>query len=124
MPYLAQIAVARLPRLPVFGADYPTPDGSGIRDSIHVMDVADGHRVALEHMEDDVGVRVLDFGTGVGTSVLDLVETVKAASGIPILYDLRGAQVTWRPLSPTQRGVEAMCRDAWRLQQNPAGYSD
>ncbi len=137
MPYLAQIAVGRLARLSVFGADYPTPDGTGIRDYIHVMDVADGHRVALEHLDDDAGMRVLNLGTGVGTSVLELVEAFEAASGRPIPYDVvprRPGDVATLVADParaerdwgwrTQRGVEAMCTDAWRFQQrNPAGYS-
>ena len=137
MPYLAQIAVGRLPRLSVFGADYPTPDGTGIRDYIHVMDVADGHRVALEHLDDDAGVRVLNLGTGVGTSVIELVEAFEAASGRPIPYDVvprRPGDVAALVADParaerewdwlTQRSVEAMCRDAWRFQQrHPVGYS-
>ncbi len=137
MPYLAQVAVGRRPRLSVFGGDYPTPDGTGIRDYIHVMDVADGHRVALDHLDDAPGLSVLNLGTGVGTSVLQLLASFEAASGRPIPYDVvprRPGDVAELVADPARveqmwgwrarRDVRAMCRDAWRFQQlNPAGYA-
>jgi UDP-glucose 4-epimerase len=136
MPFLAQVAVGRLPRLRVFGADYPTRDGSGVRDYIHVMDVADGHREALAHLDASPAFRVLNLGTGVGTSVLELRDAFQAASGreIPVeLTDRRPGDVAELVADPaaverewgwrTTRDVAAMCRDAWAFQQrNPDGY--
>ncbi len=137
MPYLAQVAVGRRERLSVFGDDYPTPDGTGIRDYIHVMDVAEGHRRALEHLGDENGMRVFNLGTGVGASVLDLVAAFERASGRPIPYEVTGRRpgdVTELVADPTAvaeawnwaatRDLAAMCRDAWRFQElNPAGYA-
>ncbi len=137
MPYLAQVAVGRLPRLSVFGDDYPTPDGTGVRDYIHVVDVADGHRAALELVDDEAGMRVLNLGTGVGTSVFELLSAFGRASGRAIPYDVgprRPGDVAALVADPSRaerdwrwratRDIEAMCRDAWRFQQlNPAGYS-
>jgi UDP-glucose 4-epimerase len=137
LPYLTQVAVGRLPRLQVFGTDYPTPDGSCIRDYVHVVDVADGHRVALEHLTDAPGLRVRNLGTGVGTSVLELVAAFERAAGRTLPVELTGrrpgdvAQLVadpglvaqewdWR----TQRDLAAMVDDAWRFQQlNPFGHS-
>ncbi|WP_327119731.1 UDP-glucose 4-epimerase GalE [Nocardia sp. NBC_01730] len=136
MPYLTQVAVGRLERLSVFGGDYPTPDGSAIRDYIHVMDVADGHRLAVEHLGEEPGMRVFNLGTGAGVSVLELVEAFSAACGKEIPYqvvDRRPGDVArliadssrverewgWR----TTRNLAAMCDDAWRFQRlNPNGY--
>jgi UDP-glucose 4-epimerase len=136
MPYLMQIAVNRLDRLPVYGADYPTPDGTPIRDYIHVMDVADGHRLALEHLADAPGMRMFNLGTGNGVSVLELVAAFSEACGKQIPYDItdrRPGDVAcviadssrverewgWR----TTKDLAAMCRDAWRFQKlNPRGY--
>ncbi|MFP3989792.1 UDP-glucose 4-epimerase GalE [Streptomyces sp. E11-3] len=138
MPYVAQVAVGRLDRLRVFGDDYPTPDGTGVRDYIHVMDVAEGHRVALGHLDDAPGMRVFNLGTGVGTSVRELVAAFAEASGRDVPYEITGrrpgdvaalvADPTavagawgWR----TSRDLADMCRDAWRFQDlNPAGYPD
>jgi UDP-glucose 4-epimerase len=137
LPYLTQVAVGRLQKLQVFGTDYPTPDGSCIRDYVHVVDVADGHRVALDHLADAPGLRVRNLGTGVGTSVLELVDAFEQASGRPVPVELTGrrpgdvAQLVadprlvarewgWR----TTRDVPAMVRDAWQFQQlNPFGHS-
>ncbi|MEU8520338.1 UDP-glucose 4-epimerase GalE [Streptomyces sp. NBC_01216] len=136
MPYLAQVAVGRRERLTVFGDDYPTPDGTGIRDYVHVVDVAEGHRRALEHLGDENGLRVFNLGTGVGSSVLDLVRAFGSASGRPVPYEVAGrrpgdvAELVADPgavaaawgWSPT-RGLAAMCEDAWRFQElHPDGY--
>lgn len=137
MPYLSQIAVGRLTELSVFGGDYPTPDGTAVRDYIHVVDVADAHRVALEHLGDRSGFRVFNLGTGSGVSVLELVAAFSGACGQNIPYrivDRRSGDVAsliadaanierewgWR----TKRDLADMCRDAWTFQkQNPAGYA-
>lgn len=138
MPYLAQIAVGRLAELRVFGDDYPTPDGTGIRDYIHVVDVADAHRVALDHLDDQTGFRVFNLGTGSGVSVLELIAAFSAACGQDIPYrivdrrlgdvasliadaSLVASQWGWR----TKRDLTDMCRDAWAFQkQNPDGYPE
>lgn len=137
MPYLSQIAVGRLTELSVFGGDYPTPDGTAVRDYIHVVDVADAHRVALEHLDDQTGFRVFNLGTGSGVSVLQLVTAFSGACGQDIPYRIverrlgdvasliaNAGQVErewgWR----TKRDLADMCRDAWRFQQkNPNGYA-
>lgn len=137
MPYLAQIAVGRLAELSVFGDDYDTPDGTAIRDYIHVVDVADAHRVALEHLDDRTGFRVFNLGTGSGVSVLQLVAAFSAACSKDIPYRIVGRRPGdvpslvadpslverewgWR----TKRDLAEMCRDAWNFQQkNPAGYA-
>ncbi|MFF7132265.1 UDP-glucose 4-epimerase [Streptomyces sp. SAI-126] len=137
MPYVAQVAVGRREQLSVFGDDYPTPDGTGVRDYIHVMDVAEGHRVAVEHLDDDTGMRVFNLGTGVGTSVLELVAAFGEASGrdIPhrivdrrpgdvaeLVADASAVAAAWN--WTTTRDLAAMCRDAWRFQElNPHGYA-
>ncbi|WP_206337660.1 UDP-glucose 4-epimerase GalE [Streptomyces sp. WAC 06738] len=136
MPYLAQVAVGRLPGLRVFGDDYATADGTGVRDYIHVRDVAEGHRVALEHLGDENGMRVFNLGTGVGTSVLELVAAFTRACGRPIPYEItarRPGDVAALIADPgavarawnwtTTRDLAAMCRDAWAFQElNPSGY--
>ena len=136
MPYMAQVAVGRRPVLTVFGDDYDTVDGTGVRDYIHVVDVADGHRVALEHLGDEAGMSVLNLGTGVGTSVLQLAAAFEAASGrsVPIaMAERRPGDVATLHADPslvarrwgwrTRRDVAAICRDAWVFQQrNPYGY--
>jgi UDP-glucose 4-epimerase len=137
MPYMMQVAVGRLEKLQVFGGDYATPDGSGVRDYLHVMDVAEAHRVALEHLDDEPGMRAFNLGTGTGASVLQLVAAFQEISGIAIPYEVVGRQAGdvasliadptridkewgWR----TTRDVLAMCRDGWRFQQlHPNGYS-
>ncbi|MEU0412072.1 UDP-glucose 4-epimerase GalE [Streptomyces griseorubiginosus] len=136
MPYLAQVAAGRLPKLSVFGDDYPTPDGTGVRDYIHVMDVAEGHRLALDHLDDRGGMRVFNLGTGQGTSVLDLVAAFQRACGVPIPYEItdrRPGDVPALVADPsavarawnwtTTHDLTAMCEDAWRFQElNPSGY--
>jgi UDP-glucose 4-epimerase len=136
LPYMAQVAVGRLPHLTVFGDDYNTPDGTGVRDYIHVVDVADGHRVGLDHFGDAVGMQRYNLGTGVGTSVLELAAAFGAAAGqeIPIRITGRrpgdvdvliadagkvGAAWGWS----TKRDLSDMVRDAWQFQKsNPLGY--
>ncbi len=136
MPFVSQVAVGRLPRLRVFGDDYATPDGTGVRDYIHVVDLALGHLRALERIDELAGVTTLNLGTGRGYSVLEMVRAFEAASGRAVPYDVvarrpgdisacwadpaRAAQVLgWR----AQRDLQAMCVDAWRWQSgNPRGY--
>jgi UDP-glucose 4-epimerase len=136
MPYLTQIAVGRLKELPVFGGNYPTPDGTAIRDYIHVIDVADAHRLALEHLDAQTGLRVFNLGTGSGVSVLELIAAfaVACAKDIPyrivdrrpgdvacLIADARHIEREWG--WQTTRGLADMCRDAWEFQKkNPAGY--
>ena len=137
MPYIAQVAVGRLPRLEVFGGDYPTPDGSGVRDYVNVMDLADAHRVALERLDERQGYASYNIGTGVGTSVLELVSLFEKVSGVKIphqVVDRRPGDVAELVASPglagselgwtSRRDVEAMCRDAWTFQsRHPQGIT-
>ncbi|WP_418960998.1 UDP-glucose 4-epimerase GalE [Streptomyces tritici] len=137
MPFLTQIAVGRREELSVFGDDYPTPDGTGIRDYIHVVDVAEGHVAALDHLDDEPGLQVFNLGTGRGSSVLDLVRTFEEASGQPIPHRIaprRPGDVAELVADPSKvaaawgwtarRDLAAMCRDAWHFQQlNPYGYA-
>ena len=138
MPYVAQVAVGRLPRLRVFGNDYPTPDGTGVRDYIHVTDLARGHVAALGRLMGDAPVehRAVNLGTGRGQSVLEVVRAFEAASARPIPYDIverregdvavsyADASLALRYLGwNAERGLDAMCVDAWRWQAaNPRGY--
>ena len=137
MPYIAQVAVGKLPELAVFGNDYPTPDGTGVRDYIHVVDLALGHLRALEKLKQDPGVAVYNLGTGRGYSVLEMVAAFARASGRSIPYriaprrpgdiaqcyadpDLARHALGWQ----ARFGIEAMCADAWRWQAaNPNGYA-
>ncbi len=138
MPYVAQVAVGRLARLSVFGGDYPTPDGTGVRDYIHVVDLAQGHVAALGHQRERPGVSVFNLGTGQGYSVLDMVKAFAAASGREVPYQIVGRrdgdiarcyadpsraaeELGWR----AERGIEAMCVDTWRWQSlNPNGFGE
>ena len=134
VPYLMQVAAGRRERLRIFGSDYPTPDGTAVRDYVHVVEIAQGHRLALERAEP--GMRVLNLGSGTGTSVLELVSAFAAASGRPIPYDLvarRAGDVARLVADPARverewgwrarRDVADMCRDAWLFQQkHPVGY--
>jgi UDP-glucose 4-epimerase len=138
MPYLSQVAIGRRDKLPVFGDDYPTPDGTAVRDYVHVMDVVDGHVVALEHIDDSEEMQVLNLGTGVGTSVLQLRSAFELASGRSIPYDIQPRRSGDVPelvadTAEARRlwGWESrfdladMCRDAWNFQLlNPNGYED
>ncbi len=135
-PYITQVAVGRLARLSVFGGDYPTPDGTCVRDYIHVVDLAKGHLAALDYLERHGGINVWNLGTGAGHSVLDVVHAFEVECGCPISYvigkrrpgdvaacwaDPRKAQ---RELGWTaKRGLAQMVADAWRWQRsNPHGY--
>lgn len=136
MPYVAQVAVGRRKRLQVFGGDYLTPDGTGVRDYIHVMDLADAHVKALAFGTQNRGAHAINVGTGRGYSVLELVHAFEQASGRSIAYDVvarRSGDVAELWASPrraeqllgwkAQLGLTAMCRDAWRWQsRNPTGY--
>jgi len=137
MPYVAQVAVGRRERLSVFGGDYPTPDGTGVRDYIHVTDLADGHVAALRRVLDQAGSLTVNLGTGHGYSVLDLVRAYEAASGRSVPYDIvarRPGDVAacWadpalaRELLGWQARLDLarMCEDSWRWQHlNPHGFN-
>lgn len=135
VPYIAQVAVGRLPYLNIFGNDYATPDGTGVRDYIHVMDLAKGHVKALERMESGVGI--YNLGTGRGYSVLEVLHAYEKACGKELPYRICprragdiavcycSAEKANRELDWTaERTLEDMCRDSWRWQQNnPNGYA-
>jgi len=135
MPYISQVAVGKLERLSVFGNDYPTKDGTGVRDYIHVVDLALGHVKAIEK-EGKQGVAVYNLGTGQGYSVLEMVAAMARASGRDIPYQIvarRSGDVASCYADPTkalhelswraERGLQEMCEDVWRWQsQNPDGY--
>ncbi len=136
MPYITRVALGHLPHLQVFGSDYPTPDGTGVRDYIHVCDLADGHVAALKALIEQGRSLTLNLGTGTGYSVLDVVRAFEAASGRPVPLKLaprRPGDVAQCYADPTlareqlgwraKRPLEAMCADAWRWQSaNPNGY--
>jgi UDP-glucose 4-epimerase len=138
MPYIAQVAVGRLPSLPVYGNDYPTPDGTGVRDYIHVVDLAAGHCRALDYTAAHPGVETVNLGTGSGTSVLELVRAFEQASGRKIpcrLENRRPGDIAACYADPAkaarllgwraEKSLADMCADTWRWQQqNPAGYPD
>lgn len=130
MPYIAQVAVGRLKELPVYGNDYPTPDGTGVRDYIHVVDLARGHCAAIDALRERPGVQTVNLGTGRGYSVLEMVRAFAAASGKPVPYRIvarRPGDIAQCYADPTlardalgwqaQLGIDAMCSDAWRWQQ-------
>ena len=137
MPYIAQVAGGRRPYLNIFGGDYPTPDGTGVRDYIHVVDLARGHVAALNRMQQGIqGIHTWNLGTGQGLSVLDMVQAFEVASGKTINYQIvarREGDVAqcWADSSRAQRDLNwhaeldltRMCADTWRWQQaNPQGY--
>jgi UDP-glucose 4-epimerase len=138
MPYVAQVAVGQRARLQVFGADYPTPDGTGVRDYIHVVDLAEGHVAALRRLFDAPGSFTVNLGTGRGHSVLDVVQAYEQASGRAVPYDIaprRPGDVAACWADPqraqallgwsAQRDLAAMCADSWRWQQgHPRGFDD
>lgn len=135
-PYIAQVAVGKREKLSVFGNDYPTPDGTGVRDYIHIMDLAAGHLKALEKLASGPGVVTYNLGTGRGYSVLEAVEQFGKVSGREIPYEIVGrrpgdiatcyadASKAKREMGwEARRGIEEMCADAWRWQSaNPDGY--
>ena len=129
MPYVAKVAAGLLPRLEVFGGDYPTPDGTPIRDYIHVVDLAAGHVAALERRSGRPGVHVYNLGTGSGHSVLDVVKTYEEESGRPVPYEIvdrRPGDVaeSWADVSKAERelgwvaarDLRSMCADSWHWQ--------
>lgn len=137
-PFITQVAVGKLPKLRIFGGDYPTVDGTGVRDFIHVVDLAIGHVRALEKLAGKPGCRAYNLGTGQGTSVLQAVQAFERAVGRPIPHEIVARRpgdaavsycdpgLVYRELGwKTERDLDAMCRDAWRWQsQNPKGYPD
>ena len=136
MPYITQVAVGKLKELQVYGKDYPTVDGTGVRDYIHVVDLAIGHLKALEKVMSSNGVEAYNLGTGKGYSVLEIVKAFEKASGRQVPYrivDRRPGDVAICYADPSkakkelgwvaERGIEEMCRDSWRWQEkNPNGY--
>ena len=137
MPFVAQVAVGKLERLRIFGSDYATHDGTGVRDYIHVVDLARGHIKALDALEALDSSFVVNLGTGQGYSVLDVVKAFEAASGKPVPYELVGrrpgdiAECFADPAAAAkllgwqaEHGIERMCADHWRWQsQNPKGFA-
>ena len=136
MPYIAKVAVGELEKLSVFGNDYPTPDGTGVRDYIHVVDLARGHVKACEYASDHSGSEIINLGTGHGYSVLDLVSTFVRVNGVPVPYVIaprRPGDIAENYADPSkakellgweaEKSLEDMCRDTYRFQsRNPKGY--
>jgi UDP-glucose 4-epimerase len=138
MPYITQVAVGKLDHLNVFGDDYDTPDGTGVRDYIHVVDLAKGHVKALKKLEPGTGLSLYNLGTGVGYSVLDIVKNFEEANGVKIPYVIAPrragdiatcysdaskaeTELGWK----AENGIREMCEDSWRWQKNnPNGYED
>ena len=138
MPYVTQVAVGKLKELGVFGDDYDTPDGTGVRDYIHVVDLAKGHVKALKKIEEKAGLNIYNLGTGVGYSVLDIVKNFEEANGVKVPYVIKerrpgdiaacyaDAGKAKRELGwEAENGIRQMCEDSWRWQSNnPNGYED
>lgn len=136
MPFITQVAVGQREFLSIFGQDYPTPDGTGVRDYIHVVDLAQGHLAALNYLQNQQASITVNLGTGRGVSVKELADTFARVTGVPVPYrfvDRRPGDVAACYADTTlardalgwqaQLGVERMCQDAWRWQsQNPKGY--
>ena len=138
LPYICQVASGKLTELSVFGNDYPTPDGTGVRDYIHVVDLADGHLKAMQSHSTKSGVHIFNLGTGNGYSVLDMIKAFETASGLKIPYQIKDrrpgdtaicyadpaytkAQTGWE----TKRDLAQMMEDSWRwVSNNPNGYDD
>ncbi len=138
VPYITQVAIGKLPALNVFGNDYPTPDGTGVRDYIHVTDLAEGHLAALKKLETNCGLAIYNLGTGTGHSVLEMVSAFEEASGkkIPYVIKPRRAgdiaecyanpekaeyELNWK----AKKNLKNMCEDSWRWQRNnPEGYEE
>ncbi len=137
MPFISQVAVGKLPKLRVFGDDYPTRDGTGVRDYIHVVDLADGHIKAINQLNANCGLKIYNLGCGHGFSVLEVIDAFQEASGRNIPYEiverragdiavsyadssLAKKELNWE----AEKGIDEMCRDAWNWQQkNPEGFS-
>ena len=138
VPYVAQVAIGKLACLGVFGNDYDTPDGTGVRDYIHVVDLARGHVKAIEKLQDTEGVSIYNLGTGKGYSVLEVVHAFEKACGHAIPYEIKPrregdiAECYCDPAKAreelgwsAQYGIEEMCEDSWRWQSlNPNGFAD
>ncbi|MBO4290880.1 MAG: UDP-glucose 4-epimerase GalE [Lachnospiraceae bacterium] len=138
MPYITQVAVGKREELGVFGNDYDTHDGTGVRDYIHVVDLAIGHVKALKKISEKAGLKIYNLGTGVGYSVLDIVKNFEEASGVKIPYSIKArgpgdiatcyadASLAKEELGwEAQYGIREMCEDSWRWQKNnPNGYDD
>ncbi len=138
MPYITQVAIGKREFLSVFGGDYDTHDGTGVRDYIHVVDLANGHLKALDVLDRKAGVSIYNLGTGNGYSVLDIVRAFEKASGNPLPYKIverRAGDIDVCYSNPekalnelgwkAERGIEEMCADSWRWQKNnPNGYDD
>ena len=136
MPYIAKVAVGKLEKVHVFGNDYPTPDGTGVRDYIHVVDLARGHVCAIKKLETNCGLFICNLGTGKGYSVLDVIHAFEKACGKPIPYVIdarRPGDIAECYADPTKArnelgwvaeyGIEEMCADSWNWQKkNPDGY--
>ena len=135
-PYISQVAVGKLKEVPVFGDDYPTTDGTGIRDYIHVVDLAVGHIKALEKLKQKPGLAIYNLGTGKGYSVRDIIKAFESASGMNVPFRIIGRrpgdiaicfadpskakeELNWK----AEKGINEMCKDSWRWQRlNPDGY--
>ena len=136
MPYITQVAVGKLEKLGIFGDDYDTADGTGVRDYIHVVDLAVGHVKALNQIEKKAGLKIYNLGTGHGYSVLDIVHNFEEASGVKVPYEIkprRAGDIASCYADPAkafnelgwkaERGIREMCEDSWRWQSsNPNGY--
>ena len=137
LPFVAQVAIGRQQKLNIWGNDYATPDGTGVRDFVHVVDLASGHLAILNRLEQP-GVLTSNLGTGSGCSVLQVIRTFEAVSGRPVPYEIRERRAGDVPIyyaNPTlagktlgwqsARSLEQMCADHWRWQlKNPGGYRD
>lgn len=138
MPYVTQVAVGKRPELGVFGNDYPTHDGTGVRDYIHVVDLAKGHVCAIKKLAEKCGCKTYNLGTGKGYSVLDIVKNFEEATGVKIPYSIKerragdiaecysSAELAEKELGwVAENGIKEMCADSWRWQSmNPNGYED
>mgnify|MGYP000487219189 FL=1 len=138
LPYITQVAIGKLPQLGVFGNDYPTHDGTGVRDYIHVVDLAKGHVKAIEYAGKNKGTEIFNLGTGIGYSVLDIVKAFEKANNIKIPYVIkprRDGDIAECYADPTkardvlgwqaEETLENMCKDSWRWQSNnPKGYEE
>ena len=136
MPYVTQVAVGKLKELGVFGNDYDTPDGTGVRDYIHVLDLASGHVAAVKKLKENCGLKIYNLGTGKGYSVLDIVKNFEEANGVKIPYSIKprragdiatcysSAQLAKEELGwEAKYGIREMCEDSWRWQKNnPNGF--
>lgn len=133
MPYVARVAAGKLPKVRVFGGDYPTPDGTGVRDYVHVVDVAEGHLAALDRHQADPGVHIYNLGTGRGHTVLEVIKTYEEESGRPIPYEVVARRpgdiaASWADVDKARRDLgwratrdlHDMCADSWRWEQGRA----